>query len=138
MEVKELSQGFIDLLHEQAIKINYIYDDIGNVFDAYGDDTPSDLELIPFYDECDKIYAVCDTIILNSVSAIRNEQKKHGGFRNGAGRKKSAPTKQIRVDKELADQFKIFSDIYRAQPDLVQCQLFDSLVAVTESHPDLI
>lgn len=117
MEIKELSQSFIDLLHEQAIEINNIYDDIGSVFDAYGNDTPSDSELTPFYDECDRIYAVCDTIIQNSMRAIEREQKKHGGTRKGAGRKVKRPTKQIRIDEDLVESFKMISDYYRSLDD---------------------
>ncbi|MEZ8195660.1 hypothetical protein [Vibrio cortegadensis] len=117
MEIKELSQSFIDLLHEQAIEINNIYDDIGGVFDAYGNDTPIDSELTSFYDECDRIYAVCDIIIQNSMRAIEREQKKHGGTRKGAGRKVKRLTKQIRIDKDLAESFKMMSDYYRSLDD---------------------
>jgi uncharacterized protein (DUF4415 family) len=117
MEIKELSQSFIDLLHDQAIEINNIYDDIGSIFDAYGKDTPSDSELKRLYDECDRIYAVCDTIIQNSIRAIEREQKKHGGVRQGAGRKAKRPTKQIRVDEDLVESFKLMSDYYQSLDD---------------------
>lgn len=113
MEIKVLSQSFIDLLHEEAIKINHIYDDIGNTFDAYGNDTPSEIELQVFYDECDRIYAVCDTIIQNSMRAIEREQKKHGGVREGAGRKKAEPTQQIRVPVSLAPILSALTYSYR-------------------------
>ena len=38
----------------------------------------------------------------------------HGGSRTGSGRKKLAPTKQIRVDENLAGSFKSISDAYRS------------------------
>lgn len=114
MEIKELSQSFIDLLHDQAIEINNIYDDIGSIFDAYGKDTPSDSELKRLYDECDRIYAVCDTIIQNSIRAIEREQKKHGGVRQGAGRKKSAPTKQVRVPEDLVHVVSALVEAYKS------------------------
>ncbi|MDO6543482.1 hypothetical protein [Photobacterium sanguinicancri] len=41
----------------------------------------------------------------------------HGGVRQGAGRKKASPTKQIRVDSDLADIFKDISDDYRLNPE---------------------
>ena len=123
MDIQYLAQTFIDDLHEQANQINNIYDDISSMFDAYGRHEPSASELKPLYDECDRIYAICDSIIQNSISAIHREQKKHGGARSGSGRKKLAPTKQIRVDENLAGSFKSISDAYRSLDSEGQIEL---------------
>lgn len=44
-------------------------------------------------------------------------KNKHGGAREGSGRKQEAPTKQIRVDAELALDFKTLSAIYRSESE---------------------
>ncbi|MCE7730150.1 hypothetical protein [Vibrio campbellii] len=59
-----------------------------------------------------------------SYSAQQKVKALHGGARKGAGRKKEAPTKQIRIDADLAEQFKMLSDLYRAQPDSDKALLF--------------
>ena len=47
----------------------------------------------------------------------------HGGSRIGSGRKKLAPTKQIRVDENLAASFKSISDAYRSLDSEGQIEL---------------
>lgn len=41
----------------------------------------------------------------------------HGGARKGAGRKAKRPTTQIRIDKDLAESFKMMSDYYQLLDD---------------------
>lgn len=53
-----------------------------------------------------------------------------GGVREGAGRKKEAPTKQIRIDADLAEQFKMLSDLYRGQSDSDKALLLEGLISV--------
>ncbi|ELP6122392.1 hypothetical protein QTV43_003617 [Vibrio vulnificus] len=41
----------------------------------------------------------------------------HGGARDGSGRKPKRPTKQIRIDSDLAESFKLMSDYYQSLDD---------------------
>ncbi|WP_150141096.1 BrnA antitoxin family protein [Candidatus Enterovibrio escicola] len=41
----------------------------------------------------------------------------HGGARKGAGRPTKRPTKQIRIDSDLAESFKLMSDYYQSLDD---------------------
>lgn len=52
-----------------------------------------------------------------SYSAQQKVKAAHGGKREGAGRKKEALTKQIRIDADLAQQFKTISDLYRSESE---------------------
>lgn len=45
------------------------------------------------------------------------QKTSHGGSRQGSGRKPKRPTKQIRVDKDLAQSFKMMSDYYQSLDD---------------------
>lgn len=56
----------------------------------------------------------CDNDILKSEESIKNC---HGGSRSGAGRKVKRPTKQIRIDEDLAESFKMMSDYYQSLDD---------------------
>lgn len=49
--------------------------------------------------------------------ASEHQKSTHGGVRKGAGRKAKRPTKQIRVDEDLAESFKMMSDYYQSLDD---------------------
>ncbi|MEZ9657518.1 hypothetical protein AB4277_22985 [Vibrio splendidus] len=51
------------------------------------------------------------------VYLIQNDSITHGGVREGAGRKVKRPTKQIRIDEDLAESFKMMSDYYQSLDD---------------------
>ncbi len=53
----------------------------------------------------------CDNDILKSEESIKNC---HGGVREGAGRKKSAPTKQVRVPEDLVHVVAALVEAYRS------------------------
>lgn len=57
----------------------------------------------------------------------------HGGKREGAGRKEKPKTKQIRIDKRLAETFKEISDIYRELDEKQQALILKELIT-TKDH----
>ncbi|WP_260261719.1 hypothetical protein [Vibrio intestinalis] len=65
-----------------------------------------------------------------SYSAQQKVKASHGGVRKGAGRPKQSSTKQIRVDSDLSEQFKMLSDLYRGQSDADKALLLNELIAV--------
>jgi len=69
-------------------------------------------------------------------NALSLSKSCHGGARQNAGRKKAAPTKQIRIDAELAEQFKMLSELYRGQSDTDKQKILLELVKVGSSYCD--
>lgn len=68
------------------------------------------------------------------LGQLHSVKQKHGGVRSGAGRKKEQPTKQIRVDFTLANQFKELSELFRSQDFSEQNDLLLALSQVFKSH----
>ncbi|MEL7307005.1 MAG: hypothetical protein AAGK05_03470 [Pseudomonadota bacterium] len=72
-----------------------------------------------------------------AVTCSLNAKNLHGGSRTGSGRKKSAPTKQIRVDENLAGTFKSISDAYRSLDSEGQIELLRLLHDAFSSKTNL-
>ena len=72
-------------------------------------------------------------LLTNSEIAV-----KHGGKRSGSGRKKESPTRQVRVDFELADIFKTLSDVYRVSDQDQKLSLVKRLLTLSSLDCDII
>ena len=63
----------------------------------------------------------------------------HGGVREGAGRKKEAPTKLIRVDLKLSESLKALSDIYRTKSNNkleIESSIKELIKSIQEIEPN--
>lgn len=102
----------IDCLHDYANSLNDLYDTERELIEAYDQSYPGSITINNERNELLNVSGIiADNIKAFYLSCF------HGGFRKGAGRKKSTQTKQIRIDADLIEQFKIFSDLYRKQSD---------------------
>lgn len=112
----------MDLLHDYANQLNFIHDEIGHVYDAFAGEFVPNSVLIHLDNDAIDINKLAYPVADNLKSYFLSPR--HGGARVGAGRKKSTPTKQIRVDETLAQPFKDFSDYYRSLDHKSQLDLF--------------
>ncbi|MGI2952013.1 hypothetical protein ACRTEB_23330 [Vibrio alginolyticus] len=78
------------------------------------------------------VHALIDEMhsMLERTEEIRKANSNHGGKREGSGRKKATPTKQIRIDADLAEPFKELSELYRGQTDTDKAYLLENVTAV--------
>ncbi|MEZ9204913.1 hypothetical protein AB4151_21390 [Vibrio splendidus] len=120
----------MDLLHEYAIKLNFLHDETADMLEGYHF-MPNSMFLRIDNDKRD-IYDSLNPIADNLKSYFLKPA--HGGSRTGAGRKKEQPTKQIRVDLTLANQLKELSDLFRSQGFSEQNDLLVALNEVYKSH----
>lgn len=77
-----------------------------------------------------KLESICGVIndCWEKVEAGDGYRAPHGGVRKGAGRKKGAPTTQVRIDSDLAALFKEVSEQYRkAQSERDRQRVIDML-----------
>ncbi|MBF4340632.1 hypothetical protein EAY39_07480 [Vibrio anguillarum] len=58
---------------------------------------------------------------------LKASQKKHGGKRSGAGRKKEESTKLVRVPESLADELTKLKDLYKRLDDLDKTEIKDQI-----------
>lgn len=120
----------MDLLHDYANQLNVLHDEMGEIYDAY-DFVPNSMSLKIDNDTRelnDLVNPVADNLKAYFLSS------RHGGARKGAGRKKEAPTKQIRIDADLAEPFKALSDLYRSQSsDTEKFHIIETIALLSSS-----
>ena len=114
----------IDLLHEIAINYDYLRDEIIEL------KADGDLVSWALLDEFSELAKELDIVADNVRSRYQHLDRKHGGVRAGAGRKKQSPTVQVRVDADLSDLFKTISIVYRSADDKKKCLLVERLNTV--------
>lgn len=125
----------MDLLHDYANQLNLIHDEIGSVYDAFAGDLVPNSILIHLDNDAIDINKLAYPVADNLKSYFLSPR--HGGSRVGAGRKKSSPTKQVRVDEVLAQPFKDFSDIYRSLDHKAQLDLLVALKSTFSGKKNL-